>query len=110
MDKELLLKLIGLLLDQPTKTAPTTALLPTVGQPIFVRTVTHHYTGEVVACNKDWIRLRKAAWIASDGRFSEALHTGRFAEVEPYPGEVTIGTGGILDWSDWPHELPTEVA
>ena len=37
-------------------------------------------------------------WIADDGRFSEAMKTGNYSEVEPFPdGRVLIGRGSIVD-------------
>lgn len=81
-----------------------------VGSAVFVRTVTHYYTGEVVRVDKDWLVLRNVAWIADTGRFSEALKTGTLNEIEPYPaGEVLIARGAIVDVSLWTHALPREM-
>ena len=73
-----------------------------IGTKYFIRTVTHHYTGELVAVYKDELVLKDVAWIADNGRFADALKTKEFEEVEPYPdGEVIIGRGAILDCSDF---------
>lgn len=79
-----------------------------VGQKVLIRTVTHYYTGEIVAVLPDGLQLKDAAWIPDTGRFGEALKSGKFAEVEPYPGLVEIYTGGSVDICPWPHPLPKE--
>jgi hypothetical protein len=69
-----------------------------IGANYFIRTVTHHYTGKLSQVFPTELVLTDAAWIADDGRFADALKSGEFAEVEPYPdGEVIIGRGAILD-------------
>lgn len=80
-----------------------------VGQAVFVRTVTFHYTGRIVAVTKDEIVLSDAAWIADSGRWANALATGQLNEVEPYPGVVSIGRSAIIDVSPWKHALPQTV-
>ena len=78
-----------------------------VGNAVFIRTVTMHYTGKIVAVSKDEILLVDAAWIADSGRFGVALATGALNEVEPYPdGVVSVAAGGIIDVCDWRHPLP----
>ena len=74
---------------------------------IFIRTVTHHYTGKALCIKDGFLMLKDCAWIADDGRFSTALSKGVFEEVEPFPdGLVFISLGSILDVSEWMHELP----
>ena len=69
-----------------------------VGENYFIRTVTHHYTGKLAAVHAQELVLTDAAWIADDGRFMQAVASGQFNEVEPYPdGDVIIGRGSILD-------------
>ncbi len=70
-----------------------------IGQNYFIRTVTHHYTGRLVAVYAQELELTDAAWIADDGRFMQAVASGAFNEVEPYPDgqAVIIGRGSILD-------------
>ena len=92
-----------------TRTAKSKiALLPGVGSSVFIRTVTHHYTGRVVAVSDGFVALDEAAWIADDGRFSEAMLTGTLSEIEPYPDGriVRVGVGSFVDWTDWPFTLP----
>ncbi len=78
-----------------------------IGKNYFIRTVTHHYTGKLTKVTNREIVLLDAAWIADDGRFYDALKTGNFSEIEPYPdGEVIIGRGAILDAHVVPYALP----
>jgi hypothetical protein len=80
-----------------------------IGESYFIRTVTMHFTGRLIAITETDLVLEDAAWIADSGRFSEALSEGRLGEVEPYPHQVIIGRAGIIDASVWRHDLPTEV-
>jgi hypothetical protein len=70
-----------------------------IGKNYFLRTVTHHYTGNLVAVFPTELVLEKVAWIADDGRLTEALKTETFSEVEIYPADqqVIIGRGSLLD-------------
>ena len=77
-----------------------------VGDAVFIRTVTYHYTGRISAIYPGEISLAEAAWIADSGRFCVALATGVLAEVEPYPAGVVISRGAIVDVSPWLHPLP----
>jgi len=70
-----------------------------VGKPYFIRTVTHHLTGRLIKVTKLELVLEDAAWIADDGRFHEAIKSGNFSEVEPYPdgAQVIVGRGSLID-------------
>ena len=69
-----------------------------IGGIYLIRTVTMIDTGRVIAANDKWIVLEDAAWIASTGRFADALKKCEFNEVEPFPdGRVIIGAGSIID-------------
>ena len=88
-------------------TLPAIATSPyRVGDVVFVRTVTYHYTGRISAIYAGEIVLEDAAWIADSGRFGAALATGELSEVEPYPGSVIVSRGAIVDVSAWAHPLP----
>ena len=82
-----------------------------VGENVFIRTVTHHYTGRLIEERAGVIILANAAWIAGDGRFSNAMNKGELDEVEPYHPDqlVRISKGAILDLSIWLFELPDRV-
>lgn len=89
-----LLQLTG----QKQETCNTLTAFWQVGRKYFIRTVTHHHTGELVAITDQEIVLKHAAWIADDGRLTEALATGDFNEVEMFPsGNVLIGRGSLID-------------
>jgi hypothetical protein len=70
-----------------------------IGANYFIRTVTHHHTGKLVAVTNQELVLEDAAWIADDGRLTEALKTATFKEVEMFPkgSRVIIGRGSIID-------------
>jgi hypothetical protein len=69
-----------------------------IGANYFLRTVTHHHTGRLVQVTQTELVLEDAAWIADDGRFSDALKKCEFGEVEPFPkGRVIIGRGSLID-------------
>ncbi len=92
------------LLEVVSRPAATHSLR--VGDAVFIRSVTHHYTGRIVAITDSDIVLEDAAWIADDGRFFDALSTGKLNEVEPYPAGCIVCRGAILDVSSWKHALP----
>ena len=69
-----------------------------VGANYFIRAVTNHYTGKLVAVFPQELELEGTCWIADDGRFANALKTGDFSEVEPFASaQVVIGRGAIID-------------
>lgn len=69
-----------------------------IGVKYFIRTVTHHHTGELVAFTPNEIVLKNAAWIADDGRLTDALRSGVFNEVEMFPDRnVLVGRNSIID-------------
>ena len=81
-----------------------------VGKNYFIRTVTHHLTGKLVKVTAKELVLEQAAWIADDGRFYDALKTGKLNEVEPFPSDtpVIVGRGALVDAVIWKHELPRD--
>ena len=70
-----------------------------IGGNYFIRTVTHHLTGRLVAVAPMELVLECAAWIADDGRFAPALQTCSFNEVEPFPPgrQVIVGRCSLID-------------
>lgn len=79
-----------------------------IGGKYFIRTVTHHHTGKLVRVTKTELVIKDAAWIADDGRLTDALKTGNFNEVEMFPtgSEVIIGRGSLIDAVEIP-SIPT---
>jgi hypothetical protein len=84
-----------------TKTTKTqTAEHPyQIGANYFLRTVTHHHTGRLVAVHDRELVLENAAWIADDGRLTQSLATETFNEVELFPvdKQVIIGRDSLID-------------
>ena len=80
-----------------------------IGKNVFVRAVTHYYTGRLIGRADGYLHLEDAAWVADTGRFAEALAKGTLSEVEPYPGDCYVSEGAIVDVSPWLHDLPREV-
>ena len=81
-----------------------------IGQPYFIRLVTHYYVGRLMAVFMQDLVLEDAAWIPDTGRFHSALASGVFDEVEPFPdGPVLISRGAIVDATVMPAlKLPLE--
>ena len=79
-----------------------------LGKTVFIRTVTHHYCGIVAECVEEEVALSDAAWIADDGRFADAMRTGAFNDVEPYPDglRVVINRASVIDWTVVPFSPP----
>lgn len=91
-----------------TKTTKIATGLP-IGEAVIIRSVTHYYTGRLVAVADGYLILDDAAWIADTGRWSQALATGTLSEVEPYPGRCYVSSGAVVDIAPWAHELPRAV-
>ena len=69
-----------------------------IGANYLIRTVTMIDTGRLVAVTEHELVLEDAAWIADTGRFSDALLSCDFNEVEPFPaGRVIVGRGSVID-------------
>ena len=69
-----------------------------IGKAYLIRTVTMIQTGRLVVVTPQELVLEDAAWIADTGRFADALKTGNFNEVEPFPdGQVIVGRGAVID-------------
>lgn len=76
------------------------------GKSVFVRTVTHHHVGKIVAVTKSFLVLEDASWVADSGRFGAALEHGSLNEVERMPGRVLVSRGALIDIAEWKHALP----
>ena len=79
-----------------------------VGEAVFIRTVTMHYTGRIVDVNDLDVLLEDAAWIADSGPFATAMESGVLKEVEPFPESVSVFLSAIVDVTSWDHALPRE--
>ena len=86
--------------QQPTTEAELPLDCPwSIGKNYFIRTVTHHHTGRLVAVTQQELLMENAAWIANDGRFEQAVASGEFDEVEMFPKDkrIIIGRGSVID-------------
>ena len=69
-----------------------------IGKNYLIRTVTMIDTGRLVAVTSTELVIEDAAWIADTGRFSDAIKSCIFGEVEPFPdGQLIIGRGAVID-------------
>ena len=70
-----------------------------IGGMYQIRSVTHIVTGRVVSVGPQEIVLVDAAWVADTGRYMNAVATGDYAEVEPYPDGalVIVGRAAVVD-------------
>jgi hypothetical protein len=69
-----------------------------IGKNYFLRTATYHLTGRIVEVGTSEIVIEDAAWIGDSGRFMQAVESGEFSEVEPFPeGKVIVGRGALID-------------
>lgn len=87
------------------KTKPIEDLTDLIGMKLFIRTVTYHLTGHVVAKIGGFLQLEEAAWIADSGRFQQALQTGNFSEVEPV-GTAFVNLNSVTDFFPLDCPLP----
>ena len=77
---------------------PATTTAWEIGECYLIRTVTMIDTGRLLEVTPHEIVLTDAAWIADTGRFSAALKSMDFNEIEPFPdGKVIVGRGAIID-------------
>jgi len=81
--------------------------LDLVGKSYFMRTVTYHLVGKVVAqYSGGLIELDDASWVADSGRFMNAIKDGTLNEVEPV-GKAYVNLRSVTDMFPWVHPLPT---
>jgi hypothetical protein len=80
-----------------------------VGENIFLRKITMIITGHVVAVHDTYVELDHAAWVADTGRYTQAVATGKFHEVEVYPADLIIKVplSDLVDGFVAPWSLPT---
>ena len=80
-----------------------------LGKKYFIRTATYHVVGQLNEIYQMELVLTSASWIADSGRFNAALVSGIFEEIEPFVNDVIVSRGGIIDATEWTHELPSKV-
>ena len=93
---------------QPVAADEQTDAYPfSIGDKIFIRTVTYAHTGRVKAITGDFVVLEEAAWIADTGRFAPALANTEFDEIEPFTNDVYVNMKSLVDVTKLDGELPT---
>lgn len=78
-----------------------------VGKKYFVRTVTMSHLGILKEVYDNELVFEQCSWIADTGRFSDFLN-GEYTdslEVEPFPNEVIVGRGALIDCTPFDNEL-----
>ena len=107
MDVEKLLKLLDLIniIKGNSQTTPHPFV---VGDVLFVRTLTHHFTGRVIRVHGNYLLLHEGAWIADDGRFQQAIDEGTLEEIEPVKEPFWVNMESCVDVHYWRHALPRE--
>lgn len=80
-----------------------------IGSDYVVRTVTMIYLGKLKDLNKDELLLEDCAWIPDTSRWNEFLNGTKPCEMEPYPYNVIIGRGAILDATEHRSKMKREV-
>jgi hypothetical protein len=80
-----------------------------IDKKVFIRTVTHYFTGKVVGIfNHNFVILENAAWIADTGRFEQAIRDGVLDEIEPIAVTWYVNMDTVTDFGLWMHALPVE--
>jgi hypothetical protein len=78
-----------------------------VGKAYYLRAVTYHMVGKVVAVNGSWLTLSDASWVADTGRFGEFITDGTVSESENVGDTVChVNVDAVTDVFEWNHPLP----
>lgn len=82
-----------------------------IGQKLFIRTLTLYHTGKlegIYRCGPVvFLKLVDAAWVASSGRFTQAIDDGTLDETEPVLSTpIYVNVASIVDFMEWHHDLP----
>ena len=104
MEIETVFKLVKCLQESGGESSESPKML-SIGKKLFIRTVTHYYTGQIKSFSGQFLELEDAAWIADTGRFHEFLKDGSCNEYEGFPDSILIPIGAIVDITPWGHKL-----
>jgi len=111
MNSETIIQLVNLLASADSGASPQAGRSSShpyiIGAKYFVRTATHYVAGKLVAVGEQELTLEDASWIADTGRFTAAMASGDFEEVEMFANPVIVGRGAIIDATQI-SKLPTE--
>ena len=90
---------------KPEEQVDISSMADLVGKQWFFRTVTYHMVGKAVKLCGKFIQLENASWIADSGRFSQAVKSGDFDEVEP-AGICFVNLDTVTDFFPANYKLP----
>ena len=76
-----------------------------IGRQYVIRTVTMIFVGTVKKASTLEIVLEKAAWVPSTCQWSRFLNGEDPNGMEPYPMDVTVPYGCIVDYSEPKNEI-----
>ncbi len=83
-----------------------------LGKNYYIRTVTYATLGKLIYVGEKELKLSDAAWVADQGRMTDALGQGvdkqESSEIEMFNQDVIIGRGAVVDATVYTHKLPTE--
>lgn len=69
---------------------------------VFIRTVTHYYTGRVKNITGQFLHLEEATWVADTGRFAQFMQGNPNESLETEPmGETFVNIDSIIDISPY---------
>lgn len=68
--------------------------------------VTRYFVGRVTRITGQFVELAEASWVASTGRFSEAVSRFTLEEVERVPDGWIVNTAALNDAGPWNGPLP----
>ena len=97
MDKLALLKLILSDTEVSKSEATKSETFFEVGKIYAFRTVTMIYTGRIKKMNGQEILIEEAAWIPETERWTQFVTNCDVKECEPYPRDVILSRGALLD-------------
>jgi hypothetical protein len=76
------------------------------GDSVFIRTVTHYYTGRIRRITRSWIVLDEVTHVFDTGSFESFFRQGNASIAERLPDGWCIARNGITDGGPWAHSLP----
>jgi hypothetical protein len=78
-----------------------------IGERYYIEQVTKYFTGRLVALTDNEFILDQCAWIADTGRYAQAMQSGNFSDVEPFPdGLVFVARNATVMVRPWSLVLP----
>lgn len=76
-----------------------------IGKSYLFLTTVYHYIGTFIECAGGFYKLDNVDWIASTGKLSKALETGRVEESE-HIGVFMLKYDAVIGIIEWNHAHP----